>query len=232
MEAVKVPKGMQVIFAPPATHLTAIQKVVKGKKRFACAAQNIHQAESGAYTGEISAAMVADTGASHVLIGHSERRQYFKETNAILNAKVQRALDHGLKVIFCCGEPLSVREKGRHFSYVIRQLTATVLKLDPKAFKRIVIAYEPIWAIGTGQTASPEQAQDMHYAIRDAVRRRLGDKAADRVSILYGGSVKPANAEEIFKQPDVDGGLVGGASLRAGDFIELIRIAADLDKRR
>ncbi len=223
---------VKVIFGPPFTHLDKIQRLIKGRKGFATAAQNMHQADSGAYTGEISADMIRAIGTKYVIIGHSERRQYFKETNAILLAKTKKALENKRKVIFCCGESLGTREKGTHFQYVIRQLTSTIFKLSPEEFKDIIIAYEPIWAIGTGKTASPEQAQDMHFAIRAAVKKKMGEKLAEKVSILYGGSVKPANALEIFKQPDVDGGLVGGAALNADDFVKIIDAARKTDMGR
>lgn len=224
--------SVQVVFGPPATHLAKVQKLAKKYKGFFVAAQNIHQEEKGAYTGEISAQMVAAVGAKYVIVGHSERRQYFKETNTTLLAKTKQALSHKRKVIFCCGESLATREKGTHFQYVIRQLTSTIFKLSPEEFKQIVIAYEPIWAIGTGKTASPEQAQDMHFAIRAAVKKKMGDKLANSVRILYGGSVKPDSASELFKQPDVDGGLVGGASLNAADFVGIIDAAKKIDKNR
>lgn len=224
--------NVKVIFSPPYTHLVQTQKLIKGHKGFFTAAQNMHQADGGAFTGEISAEMIKEIGTKYVIIGHSERRQYFKETNATLLAKTKKALENGLKVIFCCGESLGIREKGTHFQYVLRQLSSTIFKLTPEEFKHIVIAYEPIWAIGTGRTASPEQAQDMHYAIRAAVKKKMGEKLANNTSILYGGSVKPANALEIFKQPDVDGGLVGGASLNAEDFAAIIAAAEKTEQGR
>ncbi len=226
------PGKVKVIFGTPATHLQQTQAQLNGKKGFFAAAQNVHHEEQGAYTGEISVAMVKDIQVKYVIVGHSERRQYQKESNPVLLAKTKLALSHKRKVIFCCGESLAIREKGTHFQYVVRQLNATIFKLAPKEFKQIVIAYEPIWAIGTGKTASPEQAQDMHFAIRAAVRKKMGDKLADNVSILYGGSVKPANALEIFKQPDVDGGLIGGASLKADDFTDIIHAAKKTEQGR
>lgn len=226
------PGKVKVIFGPPFTHLLATQKLLKGHKGFYTAAQNMHQEDGGAYTGEISAEMIKEIGSKYVIIGHSERRQYFKESNATLLAKTKKALANNRKVIFCCGESLAIREKGTHFQYVMRQLSATIFKLSPDEFKDIVIAYEPIWAIGTGRTASPEQAQDMHFAIRSTVKKKMGDKLAENTSILYGGSVKPSNALEIFKQPDVDGGLVGGASLNADDFAAIIAAAKKTDQGR
>ncbi|HHB77662.1 MAG TPA: triose-phosphate isomerase [Saprospiraceae bacterium] len=226
------PENVKVIFGPPFTHLLQTQKQLKGHKGFFAAAQNMHQEDRGAYTGEISVEMLEDIGAKFVIIGHSERRLYFKETNALLLAKTKKAILHNRKVIFCCGEPLAVREKGTHFQYVMRQLSATIFKLSPEEFKQVIIAYEPIWAIGTGRTASPEQAQDMHFAIRAAIKKKMNEDLASGTSILYGGSVKPSNALEIFKQPDVDGGLVGGASLHADDFVAIIEAAKKTDRGR
>jgi len=226
------PGKVKVIFSPPFTHLMQTQSLLKGKKGFFSAAQNMHQEDSGAYTGEISVSMLQAIGVKYVIIGHSERRLYSKETNAILLAKTKKALENNRKVIFCCGESLGTREKGTHFQFVLRQLSSTIFKLSPDEFKNIVIAYEPIWAIGTGRTASPEQAQDMHFAIRAAVKKKMGVKLAEQISILYGGSVKPANALEIFKQPDVDGGLVGGASLNANDFSAIINAAKKTEQGR
>ncbi len=224
--------NVKVIFAPPYIHLMQTHKLLKGHKGFFAAAQNMHQEEGGAYTGEISVGMIKEIGVKYVIIGHSERRQYFKESNAILLAKTKKALENGRKVIFCCGESLGIREKGTHFQYVMRQLSATIFKLTPEEFRNVVIAYEPIWAIGTGRTASPEQAQDMHFAIRAAVKKKMGEKLAENTPVLYGGSVKPSNALEIFKQPDVDGGLVGGASLNADDFSAIIAAARKTEMGR
>ena len=186
------------------------------------AAQNMHQAEGGAFTGEISADMLKNIGVNTVILGHSERRAYFHETDALLANKVDTALKHEMEIIFCFGEELKDRQDKQHFNVVEYQLKDALFHLPETAWKNIILAYEPVWAIGTGETASPEQAQEMHKFIRETILDRYGNDVADNVSILYGGSVKPENAKEIFSQPDVDGGLIGGASLKADDFIGII----------
>jgi len=186
------------------------------------AAQNMHQAENGAYTGEISADMLKSIGVNTVILGHSERRAYFHETDAMLAFKVDTALKHEMNVIFCFGEELKDRQSGNHFNVVENQLRDGLFHIDKSAWENIVLAYEPVWAIGTGETASPEQAQEMHEFIRETVRKSFGSDVADDVSILYGGSVKPENAKEIFSKPDVDGGLIGGAALKAVDFAGIV----------
>lgn len=185
-------------------------------------AQNMHQAEGGAFTGEISADMLTSIGIKTVILGHSERRAYFHETDALLANKVDTALKHEMKIIFCFGEELKDRQDKQHFNVVEYQLKDALFHLDKTAWQNIILAYEPVWAIGTGETASPEQAQEMHKFIRETIQERYGNDVSDAVSILYGGSVKPDNAKEIFSQPDVDGGLIGGASLNATDFIGII----------
>ncbi|MFC7773452.1 triose-phosphate isomerase [Flavobacterium sp. GCM10027622] len=186
------------------------------------AAQNMHQAEGGAFTGEISADMLKSIGVDIVILGHSERRAYFHETDALLASKVDTALKHEMKVIFCFGEELKDRQDKQHFNVVEYQLKDGLFHLPESAWTNIILAYEPVWAIGTGETASPEQAQEMHKFIRETILERYGKEVAENVSILYGGSVKPDNAKEIFSQEDVDGGLIGGASLKADDFIGII----------
>ncbi|MFK7984310.1 MAG: triose-phosphate isomerase [Saprospiraceae bacterium] len=210
------------ILGVPATHLKAVSGIVKKVANLEVAAQNCHQAESGAYTGEISVSMIKSVGAKYVILGHSERRAYFNESHELLAAKVNTVLGKRLIPIFCCGEPLEIREADTHVAHVKKQLTDSLFHLKTKDFRKIVIAYEPIWAIGTGVTASPAQAQDMHKAIRSLIADRYSASVADETTILYGGSVKPANAKELFGQPDVDGGLVGGASLKAADFLQII----------
>ncbi|MFK8009828.1 MAG: triose-phosphate isomerase [Saprospiraceae bacterium] len=212
-----------VIMAAPFTHLQSIGEIVKEAKGVEVAAQNCSNELSGAYTGEVSVGMLKSVGVKYVILGHSERRQYFKEGNALLAKKTNTVLGNGMLPIFCCGEPLSVRKAGNHARHVSKQLREGLFHLSKKDFGKVVIAYEPIWAIGTGVTASPEQAQEMHDKIRKMIARKYGDKIADATTILYGGSVKPANAKEIFSQPDVDGGLVGGASLKATDFSQIIK---------
>ncbi len=186
------------------------------------AAQNMHQNESGAYTGEISANMLKSIGVNIVIIGHSERRAYFHENDTLLAQKVSTAISHDLITIFCFGEELKDRQNCQHFNVVENQLRDGLFHIENKDWEKIVLAYEPVWAIGTGETASPEQAQEMHEFIRETVRKRYGNEIADNISILYGGSVKPENAKEIFSKPDVDGGLIGGAALKADDFVAIV----------
>ncbi len=185
-------------------------------------AQNMHFAENGAYTGEISASMLKSVGVQTVILGHSERREYFNETDELLAKKVDAALTNDMRVIFCFGEELADRKSGKEEHVVGSQIKNALFHLEASAFKNIVLAYEPVWAIGTGETASPEQAQDMHAFIRKTLANKYGANVADEVSILYGGSVKPANAVEIFSKPDVDGGLIGGAALKAEDFFAIV----------
>jgi triosephosphate isomerase len=186
------------------------------------AAQNMHQAESGAFTGEISADMLTNVGVEIVILGHSERRAIFHESDALIASKVNTALKHDMTVIFCFGEELKDRQSKNHFNVVENQLRDGLFQIEAKDWDKIILAYEPVWAIGTGETASPEQVQEMHEFIRETVRKGFGSDIAEDVSILYGGSVKPDNAKEIFSNPDVDGGLIGGAALKADDFIAII----------
>ena len=185
-------------------------------------AQNMHFAENGAYTGEVSASMLKSIGVNTVILGHSERRAYFNETDETLAKKVDAALENEMRVIFCFGEELADRKSGKEETVVENQIKNALFHLEADAFKHIVLAYEPVWAIGTGETATPEQAQDMHAFIRKTLAAKYGAEVADSVSILYGGSVKPNNAQEIFSKPDVDGGLIGGASLKAEDFFAIV----------
>ncbi len=214
-------KDVVVVLATPFTHLTSIASVVD-KNRVSVAAQNCAAEAKGAFTGEVSVAMVQSTGATFVLIGHSERREYYHETSEILNKKVALALAQGLTPIYCCGEALAVREAGTENQFVKTQLDETIFNLTAGDFQKIVIAYEPIWAIGTGRTASSQQAQDMLAFIRALVAEKYDQPIANDCSILYGGSCSPANAKELFSQPDIDGGLIGGASLKAEDFLAII----------
>ena len=215
------PGKAEVIIAPPFTNLLSSIKILEDSS-IKVAAQNMHYADSGAYTGEISAGMLQDIGVQHVILGHSERRGYFSESDDLLKDKVQAALQAGLQVVFCFGEELEERKSGTHFEVVKKQLSTALFDLDALQWKHIVLAYEPVWAIGTGETASAEQAQEMHAFIRSLIRDHYDNSCADGVSILYGGSVKPANAAEIFAQVDVDGGLIGGASLQAKDFAAIV----------
>lgn len=211
----------EVVVAPTFINLkTAVDTVVG--KNITVAAQNMHQAEGGAFTGEIAANMLTDIGVNTVILGHSERRAYFHETDALLASKVDTAMKHEMRVIFCFGEELKDRQIDNHFNIVEYQLRDGLFHLEKKDWKNIVLAYEPVWAIGTGETASPEQAQEMHKFIRDLIAKVYGHEIADEVTILYGGSVKPDNAKEIFSKPDVDGGLIGGASLKADDFLAIV----------
>lgn len=210
-----------VVLGTPFTHITEVVKTVNNKA-ISVAAQNCAAEAKGAFTGEVSAAMVASTGAKYVILGHSERREYYGETSAILNKKLTLALENNLTPIYCCGEALAIREAGTQNEYVINQLKETVFTLSVDDFKKIIIAYEPIWAIGTGKTATTAQAQEMHKAIRDAIAAQFGNDVAQEISILYGGSCNAQNAQELFSNPDVDGGLIGGASLKAADFNTII----------
>lgn len=210
-----------VVIGTPFIHLATVSATVDTKK-IGVAAQNCANKESGAYTGEVSAAMVKSTGAEYVILGHSERREYYNETSAILNDKVALALANGLTPIYCCGEALDVRNADKQNEFVKNQLEETIFNLSAEDFKKLVIAYEPIWAIGTGVTASTAQAQDMLKFIRSIIAEKFGQEIADNTSILYGGSCNAKNAPELFAQPDIDGGLIGGASLKVADFVAII----------
>lgn len=210
------------VFGVPFPYLTMVVSKLKGHERTAVAAQNCSQHKSGAYTGETSAEMLTSIGVQYVILGHSERREYFNESNQLLADKLNISLSYGLTPIFCCGEPLSIREAETQNSYVEVQLRESLFHLSADELQKIVIAYEPIWAIGTGKTATAEQAQDMHAHLRSVLAAQYGAAVANNISILYGGSVKGSNAAEIFGKPDVDGGLVGGASLKADEFVQII----------
>lgn len=214
-------KDVVVVLGTPFTHIVKVVETVDAA-RIGVAAQNCAAEAKGAFTGEVSADMVKSTGANYVILGHSERREYYGETSEILNKKVALALKSGLTPIFCCGEALAIRQAETHNEYVKQQLTETIFNLSADDFKKIVIAYEPIWAIGTGVTASSQQAQDMHANIRAAITAKFGAEIAEGTSILYGGSCNAKNAKELFANKDVDGGLIGGASLKAEDFIQII----------
>lgn len=215
-------KNVRVIVAPPFVNLQKATKFLKDSL-VEVAAQNMHQKESGAYTGEVSASMLKGIYVDTVILGHSERREYFGETDEILAEKVKTALKNGLEIIFCFGEVLEDRKQGNHFKIVESQIKNALFNLNSEDWKHIILAYEPVWAIGTGETATPEQAQEMHAFIRELVAERYTSDVAEEVSILYGGSVKPDNAKEIFSKEDVDGGLIGGASLKSEDFLSLIK---------
>jgi len=225
-ELVKIPHDVNenqlAIFGVPFPYLTAIQTKLAGKKNVFVAAQNCYNKKSGAYTGEVSAEMLKSIGIGYVILGHSERREYFNESNSMLAEKVNICLETGLVPIFCCGEPLTIREAGTQNSFVEAQLKESLFHLTAEQLTGFIIAYEPIWAIGTGKTATSEQAQEIQSYIRSVFAGQYGNDVADSISILYGGSVKAANAKEIFGKPDVDGGLVGGASLVASEFAAII----------
>ena len=214
---------VRVILCAPFPYLVPVIRLVGSHPLISVGAQNCSEHEWGAYTGETSAPMLASLNAAYVILGHSERRQYFGENGKLLAAKVDVALKHGLTPIFCCGEPLVVREKGEHEDLVRRQVEEGLFHLDVDALKKITIAYEPVWAIGTGKTATAQQAQDMHAVIRLQLASKYGQPAAEEISILYGGSVNAANAKELFAGKDVDGGLVGGASLKSREFTEIVK---------
>ena len=215
-------KNTEVVFAPSFLYLHKIAKMCNDFDSVFLAAQNCSKEEKGAFTGEVSAEMISSSKGDYVLIGHSERREFFKETNGDLAQKVNRALANNLKVIFCCGEILEQREKGVHFDWIKQQLLEGIFHLDSTDFENIIIAYEPIWAIGTGETATSAQAQEMHDFIRTILNEKYGSEIAENISILYGGSCNSSNAKELFSQKDIDGGLIGGASLKADDFLAII----------
>jgi triosephosphate isomerase len=217
--------SVQVVLIPPFTHLYPINKLIGSlrKKHIYLGAQDCSAHEKGAYTGEVSAAMLQSVGVDYVIVGHSERREYHAENHALLAQKARRVLEHGMQLIFCCGEPLSVREAGNYLEYVEVQLRESLFELEADLWKRIVIAYEPVWAIGTGKTATPEQAQEVHAHIRSLIAGHYNKALAHEVSILYGGSCKPENAAELFAQADIDGGLIGGASLKSRSFVDIIK---------
>ncbi len=217
-------KSVEVIIAPAFVNLHHAVTLLNNFP-ISVAAQNMHFADQGAYTGEISADMLNAIGVNKVILGHSERRAYFNETDDILQQKAKKAYEKGMLNIFCVGENLVERNSGKHFEIVKNQLTKSLFNLPMEAYKKIVIAYEPVWAIGTGQTATPDQAQEMHRFIRETLSKKYGSDLANHVRILYGGSVKPGNAVEIFSKPDVDGGLIGGASLNAREFNAIVEAA-------
>lgn len=214
--------NQQVIFSVPALYISNAVHQIGHISNVFVAAQNCHQNTSGAYTGEISAPMYSSVGVNHIVIGHSERREYFAESDALLADKVNAVLANNSTPIFCCGEPLAIREAGTQNAFVETQLVNSLFHLSADQLLKVVIAYEPIWAIGTGKTASSAQAQEIHAFIRSVLATKYGADIADQISILYGGSVKATNAVELFSQPDVDGGLVGGASLIATEFTAII----------
>lgn len=217
----KFPTNVSAMIAPSFTNLYHAFNSLKDHS-VEVVAQNMNQNASGAFTGEVSAEMLLSVGVQTVILGHSERRAYFNEDNQLLAEKVNTALANGMNVIFCVGEELDDRKSGNHFELVKKQVTEGLFHISKEAWNNIIIAYEPVWAIGTGETASPEQAQEIHEFIRNTIAEKYSEEVSNKVSILYGGSVKPENAKEIFGQPDVDGGLVGGASMKVDSFMQII----------
>lgn len=220
---IELKNHQQTIFAVPHPYLLMTRSEVEEENYYEVAAQNCHHKKSGAYTGEVSVEMLHSMNIKYCVIGHSERREYNAETNAMLADKVDLCFDNFITPVFCCGEPLPIREEGTQNEFVAEQLRSSLFHLPAATIKNIIIAYEPIWAIGTGKTASTEQAQEMHHSLRSVIAKQYGEAIANEIPILYGGSVKAGNAKEIFSCADVDGGLVGGASLVAADFIEIIK---------
>ncbi|MBR3065843.1 MAG: triose-phosphate isomerase [Bacteroidales bacterium] len=218
----EVPAGVTLIVAPPFTHLTSVAEVLKDSAVM-LSAQNCADQPKGAYTGEVAASMLKGIGCAYTILGHSERREYYGENSEKLEKKMALALESGLRVIYCVGEKLNEREEGKHFDVVSEQISSVLFGLTRAEIKRIVVAYEPVWAIGTGVTATAEQAQEMHAFIRQTISAHFGEETGEAMSILYGGSCKPSNAQELFACPDIDGGLIGGASLKADDFIAIAK---------
>ena len=219
-KSAEVPANVGLIVAPPFTHLAGVAEALKGSK-VELSAQNCADKEKGAFTGEISVSMLNSVGCQYTILGHSERRQYYGETNEKLVEKTKLALAAGLKVILCVGENLDEREAGKHFDVVAGQTKAVLYNFSAEDMANVVVAYEPVWAIGTGKTATAEQAEEIHACIRKVLADKFGAQVADEMTILYGGSCKPSNAKELFAQPDIDGGLIGGAALKADDFIQI-----------
>ena len=217
----EVPTEVNLIIAPPSTHLASVYSVI-GETNIGLSAQNCADHDNGAYTGEVSALMLSSIKVGYVILGHSERRQYYGETNAILVKKIGLALAAGLKVIYCVGEKLEERESGKQFDVVGAQIKEVLFGLTEEQMSNIIVAYEPVWAIGTGKTATSDQAEEIHAFIRKSIANKFG-KLSEEISILYGGSCKPSNAKELFAQKDIDGGLIGGAALKADDFIAIAK---------
>ncbi len=219
-KAKDLPANVELVVAPPFTHLGAVAEALKGSK-VGLSAQNCADHEKGAYTGEVAVSMLTSVGCQYTILGHSERRQYYGETDEKLVVKTRLALDAGLKVILCVGENLDEREAGKHFAVVTEQTKNVLYNFTAEDLKKVVIAYEPVWAIGTGKTATAAQAEEIHACIRSVIAEKFGAEAADEMTILYGGSCKPSNAKELFAEKDIDGGLIGGAALKADDFIAI-----------
>ena len=226
LENINLPRGAEVVVCTPFPYLEMAGDL-SSDSYFTVGAQDVSEHESGAYTGEVSAAMLQSCEIDYCIVGHSERRAYHHETDAMVAAKVNQLLKHGLKPIVCVGELLADREAGRQFEVVQQQIEGGLFHLSPEEMEQVVVAYEPVWAIGTGKTATAAQAQEMHHHIRTLLAEKYGQQVAEKVSILYGGSCKPSNAQELFANDDVDGGLIGGASLKAADFMGIIKAMID-----
>ena len=214
---------VEIVFAPPFVYLDLVSLMCLDKENFNAAAQNCSSSDNGAFTGEVSAKMIGSLNAKYIILGHSERRQNFNESEQILNSKIVQALKYNTNIVFCCGEDITQRESCKHFDIIEQQISSTIFKLELKDFKNIIIAYEPIWAIGTGKTASADQAQEMHHFIRSLIEKKYNNHISSVTPILYGGSCKPINSKELFAKPDIDGGLIGGASLNAKDFLSIVK---------
>src|ERR1017187_10154677 len=220
----EVLNDVTVILAPPFTHLFGISQLIKDSPKVYLAAQNCSAEVSGAFTGEVSVDMINSIGAQYVIIGHSERRHIFGENNAMVERKIQVVLEAGLIPIFCCGETLNERNSGKHFQVINSQLEEALFELNNNEICNVIIAYEPVWAIGTGVNATPQQAQEIHHFIRNSIKEKYGEDISNFTSILYGGSCNSKNAKELFSNPDVDGGLVGGASLKSREFVDIVKL--------
>jgi triosephosphate isomerase (TIM) len=221
----EVKTGVDIIIAPPFIHLYSASQLLSLNHRIVLAAQNCSHEVKGAYTGEVSAGMLASVEVKYVICGHSERRKYFNEDDVLISKKIMQVLEHNMQPIYCCGETLLQREAGKHKEVVAKQIETALYGMSNERMEKIIIAYEPVWAIGTGINATPVQAQEMHAFIRQSVKTKFGDKISEYISILYGGSVTPANSKDLFSCADVDGGLVGGASLISRDFVEIVKAA-------
>ncbi len=220
---VSTDNNVEVVFSPSFLYLHKVNKMCANYNLLQTASQNISHNERGAFTGEVSSQMVNSLNVKYTILGHSERREYFNETNIELKQKVDLSLKNNLEIIFCCGESLNQRESGVHFDWIKQQLTESVFHLTEKEFEKIVIAYEPIWAIGTGVTASSDQAEEIHQFVRNVITEKYNENIAENTSILYGGSCNPTNAKELFSKKNIDGGLIGGASLNAENFTRIIK---------
>ncbi len=212
-----------VVIAAPVAYLHPLKDFIVGKRNIHLAAQNVHHEEFGAFTGELSAPMLASLGIEYCIVGHSERRTHFKEKNEILAQKVSQLLNHEIIPIYCVGETLEQREKGRTYDVIKKQIKEGLFHLNAEQIEQVIIAYEPVWAIGTGKTATPEQAEEVHAFIRNYIAKKYGEEVSDEISLLYGGSITAENAAALFEKPNIDGGLVGGASLKSSDFIQIIK---------